>query len=91
MNKELKSVSPCRKASSNFVAPAKGGPIAMNFLIFGIKSLFSLLIRLFNVIKVPKECATIITFFPVIFYKFSIWNLNIFVANSFVAMNLLKS
>ena len=60
--------------------------MATNFLIFD-KKLASpfFLIKLVKVNKVPYECATITTGFPVFKYNLLIWLSNTFVAKLFVA------
>ena len=74
------------------MAPAKGGPMAINFLILFKKFLLDFSFNKFvKVNKLPYECDTTTTGFPVFEYNLLIWSLNTCVAKLFVAKYLLKS
>ena len=69
----FQSFNPCKNASNNLVAPAKGGAIAMNFFIFFKKVASPFFFnKLVKVKRVPNECATMTTGFPVFLYNLSI-------------------
>ena len=78
---------PLKNISINSVLPANGGPTAINFFIFGIRSLWLFFIMLLYKVIVPNECPIRTTGYPVLLYNISIRSLNDDIVKSFLAKN----